>query len=300
MGGRFRGIALWLALMPILSGVVAATPPPIADVHLHWKWNQKEVTSVADAVAILGSQHIDPAVVMGTPPELALELQAASPERVIPIYGIYREPEEWSSWHLDPGLLARVREALDSGAYHGIGEIHFIGGFVSHWKNPVIDGLLKLGAEYDVPVLIHVEFSRANYILGLCHAHPGTRLLLAHAGSMLPPAEVQRVLEGCPNLQVELSARDPWRHQRNRMSDADGALKPEWRELISNHADRFMIGSDTVWPVERLNAWDEPDTGWQELPRFIAFHRDWIGTFPPEQAEAIRRGNALRFFRRAQ
>jgi predicted TIM-barrel fold metal-dependent hydrolase len=123
-------------------------------------------------------------------------------------------------------------------------------------------------------------------------------LLLAHAGSMLKPGEVRRVLDNCPNLQVELSARDPWRHRANRITDDDGRLLADWRDLIMRYAERFMIGSDPVWPVDRLNPWDEPDSGWQELPRFLDFHRTWLSTLPAAQAAAIRWDNAQRFFRR--
>ena len=286
-------LAILLALM---VGSTEATQDSLADIHLHWKWNQKETTSAAQAIEILRSQQIDLAVVTGTPPELALELHALAPERVVPIYGIYRIPGEWANWYRDPGLLDRARQALASGRYHGIGEIHMIGGFVSDWRNPVITGLFELAGEFDVPVLVHTEFSRADYTLGFCQAFPSTRYLWAHAGSMLTPREVERVLIGCPNMQVELSARDPWRHRRNPITDDQGRLLDAWRGLIVRHADRFMIGSDPVWPVDRLNPWDEPDTGWQELPRFIDFHRRWLSTLPPDIATAIRWDNAKRFF----
>ena len=289
--------SVWLGLMLLAWAAQAGGRAPVADVHLHWKWNQKEVTTVAEAADTLAAQGVGLAVVTGTPPELALELQAAAPERVVPIYGIYRTPGEWATWHHDQTLVARVRQALESGAYRGIGEIHLIGGFISHWKNPVIAGLLELAAEFDVPVLVHIEFSRADYTLGLCRAHPQARLLLAHAGSMLQPGEVQRILDGCPNVQVELSARDPWRHRANRITDDKGRLLPAWRSLITGHAERFMIGSDPVWPGDRLNPWDEPDSGWQELPRFLDFHRTWLATLPAVQAAAIRWGNARQFFR---
>ena len=283
--------------MLLLGGYAhCAEPAPIADVHLHWKWNQKEIGSASQAIRTLASQGVGLAVVTGTPPELALELQALSPEIVLPIYGIYRTPGEWSTWHRDPGLLGRVRRALDSGRYVGIGEIHMIGGFISDRRNPVIAGLFDLAAEFDVPVLLHTEFSRADYTLGLCQAHPKTRLLWAHAGSMLQPDEVARVLEACPNVHVELSARDPWRHVANPIADQDGELLAPWRALVMQYADRFMIGSDPVWPVDRLNPWDEPDTGWQELHRFLDFHRSWLSTLPEQQANAIRWENARRFF----
>ena len=293
---RLRLWPLLGLLIPSLT-VHAAYRPPVADIHLHWKWNQKEVTEASEAVQILADQNVGLAVVTGTPPELALELQELAPDTVLPIYGIYRIPGEWSHWHHDQDLLKRVRRALESGRYFGIGEIHMIGGFISDWKNPVIGGLFDLAAEFDVPVLVHTEFSRANYTLGMCQAYPETRFLWAHAGSMLQPAEVERVLKGCPNVQVELSARDPWRHRANPIADEKGQLLPPWMDLVGRFPDRFMIGSDPVWPVDRLNPWDEPDTGWQELPRFLHFHRTWLSGLPEEQADAIRWQNARRFFR---
>jgi hypothetical protein len=272
-------------------------PEPLADVHLHWKWNQKEVTTAEQAIELLRENRIALAVIMGTPPELALELQALAPDLVIPTYGVYRIPEEWSKWHHDPDLLARTREALGGGQYQGIGEVHLIGGFISDWRNPNISGLFELAAEFDVPMLVHVEFSRANYLIGFCQAHAETRFLLAHAGSMLAPAEVKRALDACPNLWVDLSARDPWRHVARRI-DQNGVLKPDWQALVVEYADRFMVGSDTVWPVDRLNPWDEPDTGWQELHRFIDFHRRWLAALPKDVAQKIRLDNAREFFRR--
>jgi len=281
---------LWLA------GAVSAETRPLADVHLHWKWNQKEVTSGEEAVRLLRDQRVALAVVSGTPPQLALELADLAPELVVPIYGLYRIPGEWASWYRDEELLDRVRAALDTGRYRGIGEVHMIGGFISHWRRPTISGLFQLAAEYNVPVLVHTEFSRANYTVGLCQAHPDTRLLLAHAGAMLEPAEVRRILDACPNVQIYLSARHPWRHRNNRMTGDDRLLLPEWRTLIVDYSDRFMIGSDPVWPVERLNPWDEPDSGWRELPRFLTFHRRWLADLPEDAAAAIRLDNALRFW----
>ncbi len=269
--------------------------PGVADVHLHWKWNQKEVTTPEQAIDILLDNGVELAVVTATPPELALELQRLAPEWMVPIYGVYQDAVDWSNWYRDEGLLQRARKALASGAFRGIGELHMIGGFVSDWKNPNISGLFQLAAEFDVPVLVHTEFSRADYLIGFCQAYPKTRFLWAHAGSILPPAEVGRALQRCPNLWVELSARDPWRHVARGIDD-QGVLKPEWHDLVISHADRFMIGSDPVWPVEQLNPWDEPDTGWQELPRFLQFHRQWLSHLPAEVADKVRMGNAKAFF----
>lgn len=57
-----------------------------------------------------------------------------------------------------------------------------------------------------------------------------------------------------------------------------------------------MIGSDPVWPVEQINPWDEADIGWQELSRFLDFHREWLSHLPDEAARKIRLSNAKSFF----
>jgi hypothetical protein len=97
---------------------------------------------------------------------------------------------------------------------------------------------------------------------------------------------------------VELAARDPWRFIDNPITDQQQVLLPEWRALIQSFPDRFMVGSDTVWPVDNLDSWDEPDTGWQQYGRFIRFHRSWIDQLPPELASRIRLKNAMKFFNR--
>ena len=288
-------VFIYLLIWP-LAGQPDQSLLPLADVHLHWKWNQKEITTPSQAIETLKHNGVSLAVVTGTPPELALELEELAPNMIVPIYGIYRISGEWSTWHNDPTLIGRARKALESGQYRGIGEVHMIGGFISDWKNPVISELFQLAAEFDVPVLVHTEFSRANYLIGFCQAHPKTRFLLAHAGSIIPPDEVARSLDTCNNLWVELSARDPWRHVARQIAD-DGSLKPEWRKLVIDYADRFMIGSDPVWPVEQLNPWDEPDTGWQELPRFLSFHRGWLDKLPTDIAYKIRFENARMLFK---
>lgn len=288
--------AIFGLLLATLCCCSSLAAQPIADIHLHWKWNQKEATTVADAVEALRRNQVALAVVTGTPPPLALELADAAPDIVRPIVGLYRIAGEWSRWHLDQDLLARTRAALASGRYYGIGEVHMIGGFISRRDNPVISGLFELAAEFDVPVLVHTEFSRADYLLGICQDHPDTRLLWAHAGSVLPPSEVARVLTACPNVWVELSARDPWRHVSQPISDQQGRLLPAWRQLVLAYPERFMVGSDPVWPVERLDAWDQPDTGWGEIDRFLDFHRTWLADLPAEVAERIRLRNAQRLF----
>lgn len=282
-------------LLASLVGVAGAAAP-LADVHVHYKWNQKEVTSPRQAIDILRDNDIALAVVIGTPADYALQLARLAPQTIIPIWSPYREPGDWSRWPFDREVLERARVALASGDYRGIGELHVIGGFTPDWRTPVISGLLELAREYRVPVLLHTELSSTRYVSELCRANPRVRILWAHAGAILSPAQVSEVLAACGNVSAELSARDPWRFVNNPITDSDGKLKADWRALIERYPDRFMVGSDPVWPVEQLDGWDQADSGWQEYRRFVQFHRDWLTQLPPALAENIRLANARRFF----
>lgn len=269
---------------------------PLADVHVHYKWNQEDVTSPQQAVDTLRDHDIALAVVIGMPADYALRLETLAPGLVVPLWSPYRKPGDWSSWAYDKTVPERARRALDGGHYRGIGELHLIGGFAPPWNSPVIDALARLAAEYSVPLMIHTEFSRPDYLANLCRARPDTRILWAHAGALLSPEQVAGVLRACPNVWADLAARDPWRFVNNPITDDDGRLLPGWRTLLEDFPERFMVGSDPVWPVEQLDSWEQADTGWEEYGRFIGFHRHWLEQLPPALAENIRLRNAQRFF----
>jgi hypothetical protein len=274
---------------------------PVADMHLHYKWSQQDVTSAAEAVALLERENIVMGVVIGTPAELALALEELAPEKIVPIFSPYRVGGDWQRWARDPEVVTRARAALASGAYHGIGELHLIGGFSPPLeKATVLQALMQLAGEYDVPIMLHTEFSRPAMMLELCRRYPDTRILWAHAGSILPPAQVAQVLDACTNVWAGLGARDPWRFVNNPITDADGRLLPDWRALLLRYPGRFMLGSDPVWPVEQMDQWDVSDTGWQELGRFWGYHRGWLGQLPPGLAHRISCENAVALFRREE
>jgi hypothetical protein len=277
--------------------VAAVDTLPLVDVHVHYKWSQQEVTSPQQAVQTLQDNNIFAAVVIGTPAEYALELQRLAPRSIIPVWSPYRKPSDWSSWPYDRTVLQRARAALASGDYRGIGELHLIGGFAPPWQTPVISGLLELAGEYRVPVMLHTEINDSGYLIGICQAFPDTDILWAHAGAILDPPAVARVINTCPRVHVELSARDPWRFVNNPIAQRDGTLLPAWRSLIESYPERFMIGSDPVWPVDRLDSWDEPDSGWRQYRRFVEFHRHWLRELPADIAQQVGAGNALRLFR---
>lgn len=284
-----------LAVCMFCSSLAA---PPVADMHLHYKWSQQDVTTPAAAAAMLRAQDIVLGVVIGTPAELALQLKRAAPGRVVPVFSPYRGSGDWQRWAFDPTVIGRARAALDSGVYHGIGELHLIGGFAPRLEQAaVLHGLMALAHEYDVPVMLHTEFSRPDFMLKLCKRYPDTRIIWAHSGAILAAADVARVLESCVNVWGGLGARDPWRFVDSPITDEAGTLRPDWRALLLRYPGRFMVGSDPVWPVEQLDSWDQADTGWQELGRFWAFHRAWLRQLPGDVARKIGCENAVDLFR---
>lgn len=284
--------SLWLVLWPLTAGT-----EPLADIHLHYKWSQAEVTSVDAALAILDANDVAFALVTGTPPDFALQLASAAPERILPAYGLYQESgTEKARWSFDPQVLVRARQALASGRYRAIGEVHMIPGFMAKMHTPVMKGLLELAVDYDLPFWLHTEFSQPAFLIELCQTHPKVRFLWAHAGSVLSASQVDQVMAACANFWMELAARDPWRHRSESISGDDGLLKPDWRALVLRYQDRTLIGSDPVWPVEQLDSWDEPDSGWDHIGEFLDFHRHWLAALPPAVAQKIRLDNARQLF----
>jgi hypothetical protein len=226
---RMKLAALLLACLPAGSAALER----VADTHLHYKWSQQGVTTAADVLDILEAQNIVMGVVIGTPAELALQLAQLAPHRIVPLFSPYQSGGDWHNWAFDDSVVTRARTALATGLYHGIGELHLVGGFAPRLdKARVLPDLLKLAGEYDVPIMLHTEFSRPDLLLELCTQFPETRILWAHAGAIQAPVDVARVLSACDNVSADLAARDPWRFVNNPVADARGRLLPEWRALF--------------------------------------------------------------------
>lgn len=287
--------ALFLALGVSLPGV-AADNAPLADVHLHYHWDQTENTDAEDAVRILRQQNVVLAVVSSIPPEMALELRQAAGDWVLPFFMPYLGPSERFRWFRDQRVLPAARRALESGEFVGIGEVHLIAGMGPGLKNEILHGLFKLAIEFEVPLLIHIETSSHRYFLPLCRQYPQARILLAHAGGLLDAKEIGQLMHACRNIWVEFSARDHWRYIESPIVDDEGRLLAGWRALIEKYPHRFMIGSDPVWPVDGRHRWDEADTGWLKMPEYLDFHRKWLSYLPAPLRNKVMRQNAQQFF----
>lgn len=283
---------LWMGLF--FSHSLFASDAPFADIHLHFNWDQKEIISADEVVKKLRHNHVDLAVVSSVPSDYALELAKAGSGWIIPLFSPYITAQSKLTWFKDDNVLLLAREGIESGHYKGIGELHLWDGMNPKRDNKILLGLLELAQQYDVPFLIHTESSRADYFMVICRQHTKVRFLWAHAGGKLRPEQIKPLMDQCPNVWVEVSARDPWRY--DSLTDEQNHLPDTWKDFIITYADRVMVGSDPVWNVTRTQRWDEADTGWDHLDDLIAYHRHWLNELPAAVEEKVRLTNAKRFF----
>jgi len=271
-------------------------PDAFADVHLHFNWDQEELVSAEQALEILEKHNVVLAVAFSIPSANALKLGKISNGRVITFFSPYITGHSRNDWYRDKRVLLLARKGLEEGNYKGIGELHVISGLGPRRDNEIFQGLLQLAAEFDVPFNIHTEAASYKFLQPICEQHSNVRFLWAHAGGLLGPEHSEGIINACPNVWIELSARDP--HHYGGIIDEQRRLRPEWKEIFIKYPDRFMVGTDPVWKAHQVHRWDEADKGWLHYDEFISFHRDWLKELPQEVEKKIRLDNALTFFQR--
>ena len=283
-------------LLTILSlAKVSAADEPFADVHLHFNWDQEELVSAEEVLAILNKHNVVFAVVFSVPSANALKLSKLKPKTIIPFFSPYITGHSRNNWYYDPKVLEQAREGLQKGIYKGIGELHVISGLGPRRDNAILQSLLSMAAEFDVPFNIHTETSDYRFLAPICKQHPKVRFLWAHAGGVLGPEHSEGIIKACNNVWIELSARDPKHY--GGLVDEQSKLRKGWYDVITRYPDRFMVGTDPVWNAHQVYRWYEADEGWKHYSKFIQFHRKWMKTLPPAVEEKLRLKNALSFFK---
>lgn len=125
-------------------------------------------------------------------------------------------------------------------------------------------------------MLAHVDDAAIELLMR--HA-PRATLVWAHTGiGGVPVARVRALMNAHPALRGELSYRPG-------LTDTDGQLSVEWRELFEALPERFMVGSDT-WINER----------WSSYEALMQQARQWLGGLPPALAGRVAWGNAASLY----
>lgn len=149
------------------------------------------------------------------------------------------------------------------GFWKGIGEIMsrhdnltaFTYGESPRANHPALMKVYQVAAKYNLPVLIHHNISSEAkrdpiYLHELEDAlaqNPNTKIILAHAGIsrriIIPTlvTELKRMLSTYPNFFLDIS----WVVYNDYIAK-DAHSMEEWKNLITEFPNRFMIGSDQV------------------------------------------------------
>lgn len=275
---RLLFVFLFAALVFLPVGTIAHADTPIADSHIHYNWDHAEIISPEEVVAKMKKAGLGLAIVSSTPSHLVLELKKHAGDWLIPFFSPYIHELGKKDWYLDDDVISQAEVGLSQGLYAGIGEIHFFAGFPPNPDNKIFLQLMALAKRYDVPALIHVDAGSENFFLNICRQHPAINIQFAHAGGNLSASHIHTILETCPSVWVDLSARDPWRY--GGLTGENGLLEKSWHDLILRYPDRFIIGTDPVWRVTRTQSWDLPDDGWDHFEQLLRYHLHWLSDLP--------------------
>ena len=293
---------------PTQTTAPGATPTsdvPIIDLHFHpgWEWDVEGLLNTMDELGVAGAGN---GVLRydGQPgsDEVALEFADLHPDRFFPFAGqvairdlILLEGE--GAWELRSekarAYVEDLEAELEAGRWAGIGEL-FVYNIHTHPAedfaatsfppdSPLMRALWRLSATHGVPLSVHME-ARGEYVLEMGRLLASDRAgtwVWAHTGYYADPELLRTLFEKHPNLYAELSWRDSVRTSRLGVPiDRDRVLKQEWKDLLVDFADRFVVGTDVA-------------TGsLDEYRAVIGYWREILGQLPPDAAAKIAHGNA--------
>jgi len=278
------------ALVWAYAGVAAAADytGPLFDAHLHYndeaRLGQPAPHPLDDVLARMQRNGVQAIIANSRPNDGTRALAEARAQTraagvtVVPFIRLYRSRADYDNWFRDESIYTMVQQEFArgtaAGPYRGLGEFHLYDS--ANADGPVAKQLMQFAARNDLAVLAHVDDVAIDRLLA--HA-PQARLIWAHTGIGGPPvARVRALLAQYPRLMGELSYRPG-------LTCADGKLCPEWRALLLQYPDRFLIGSDT-WINQR----------WLYYDGLMQEYRRWLGELPPDVARRIAWDNGARLF----
>jgi hypothetical protein len=257
---------------------------PIFDAHLHYNDEAQQPHPLADVLGRMQRSGVRAILANSRPNDgtrglaAARDATRAAGVAVVPFIRLYRNRDDYSSWFRDPTIVTMVHDELRrgtaAGPYRGLGEFHLYDS--ANADGPTARTLMRLAQERDLAVLAHVDDTAIDLLMA--HA-PRARLIWAHTGIGGAPVErVRTLLERYPGLRGELSYRPG-------LTGEGGQLAPEWRALVTQHPQRFLVGSDT-WVNQR----------WQYYEELMQGYRLWLGGLPAEVARQVAWGNGAAWF----
>jgi len=260
---------LLAALLFTLASASAAAELPIFDAHLHYSHDAWDSLPPEKAIELLKAAGVKRGLVSSSGDEGQQRLAAAAPDRILLSLRPYRRRGDQATWMRDETVPAYLEEKLARHRYVAIGEFHISGADVDL---PVPRRMVELARRHGLVLHSH---SDADAIERQFLQWPQARILWAHAG-FDAPANVREMLRRHRSLWCDLSFRSD--------HAPGGELDPQWRALMMEFPDRFLVGTDTYTP-ER----------WPYVVEHAKLARKWLAQLPPGVAERIawRNGEAL-------
>jgi hypothetical protein len=253
--------ALVLVSLIATTNLPYAADLPLFDAHIHYNQDAWDSLPPKEAVQRLRDAGVLRALVSSSSDDGTQKLYAEAPDLIIPELRPYRKNGETSTWFRDGSVTGYLQDRLKRYRYVAIGEFHVSG---PNADLPAVRHLVLLAKQHGL--LLHAH-SDADAVHRLFRHDPHARVVWAHAGYE-PTAVVQRLLRRYTQLWVDLSSRDDL--------TANGRLTPEWRALLLEFPDRFMVGTDTHAPQR-----------WNAVGSYAASVREWLADLPAGVAERI-------------
>jgi hypothetical protein len=271
-------IARVIAVVTLVVAVpIAACAQPtlkIFDAHLHYNQEPNPYYPLDRVLDVFRRNGVAGIVANSRPNKGTHQLVDAKVPGlwVVPFIRPYRTRDDVQNWSTDPAIYDLIETEYKRGYFRGVGEFHIYG---SAAQAPLVKKVVDFAVQRDLYLLAHCD----EAALLILHAHnPQAKIIWAHTGFSTAPGRVRELLEQHPALIGELS-------YRGGITEGNGKLTAEWRELFARHSDRFLLGSDT-WINERWFGYDTIMQG----------YRSWLAQLPDDQAKRIAHGNAERLF----
>jgi Amidohydrolase len=272
MIARATAAAVIAVTIPVAGG--AQQTLKIFDAHLHYNQEPNPYYPLERVLDVFRRNNVAGILANSRPNKGTHQLvDAKAPGLwVVPFIRPYRTRDDVQNWSTDPAIYDLIEAEYKRGYFRGIGEFHIYGDAA---QRPLVKQVVDFAAGRNLYLLAHCD-EQALLIL-LAH-NRNAKVIWAHTGFSTRAERVRELLEKYPVLMGELS-------YRGGITESNGRLASEWRELFARHSNRFLLGSDT-WINER----------WFGYDTIMQTYRGWLPQIPEEQAKRIARGNAERLF----
>ena len=167
-------------------------------------------------------------------------------------------------------------------------------------KDERVQAALREALEKGWPFVVHIEFAAAGdrrdvfmaQLEEMLAQHPDHPFVMIHMGQ-LDHFAVRNLINSHDNIYFIASHSNPVvvsRSSQPWVNMFDGnLLSADWRQLIIDQPDRFILGFDNVWPEHWGQDYLDQVTLWRKAMKKL----------PPDVAHAFAHGNAERLWRLA-